>query len=298
MGILETIIKDYRIDSEISKFEFEKLNKFCDSTYRNYCSLFKQLSYIGKVEWILRTYFSAKKLLLSAVFFTQSQYIDDKNLFNLKHYTMYYSLFNALSSNLILTPYFKLGSIMNISHKRIFKDTQNYFVNRGVFPSSMLKVFNDLRFMRELYSYHLPVGRNITAENPSLDSSVQLSNLEEILPWSLYLSNILSFLMYYAWNRKNISFDDEYDTYSEEVDEIFFSFISHGDFLGKYNIIGDDDYYRLGYVLNTIRAPIPISWFIIDKVCEDFECSVYDEPEENRYDFSDATQYISDIFRV
>ena len=239
--------------------------------------------------------FCGKKMLLSAIFFTQSYYINDKNLFNLKHYTMYYSLFNALSANLILIPYFEFKSVINISHKRIFKDVQNYFVRKNVFSSSMLTVFNELRFMRELYSYHLPIGRNITAEIPSLNSDTQLSNLEQILPLSLSLSNILSFLMYYAWERKNIAFKDEYDIYSEEVDQIFFSLISHNDFLGKYSVIGDNDYYRLGYILDKFNGPIPISWFIIEKICEDFECSVNDELEEYEYDFSAAAQYISKI---
>ena len=101
--------------------------------------------------------------------------------------------------------------------------------------------------------------------------------------------------MYYAWERKNIAFKDEYDIYSEEVDQIFFSLISHNDFLGKYSVIGDNDYYRLGYILDKFNGPIPISWFIIEKICEDFECSVNDELEEYEYDFSAAAQYISKI---
>ena len=298
MSILDTIIKEYGTISEIDRFEYKELDKFCNNIYQKYCSIFVHLSYVGKVKWILRTYFAAKKILLSAIFFTQAQYIDDKNLFNLKHYTMYYSLFNALSANIILAPYFELKLVMNISHKRIFMDIENFFIRKNIFPSSMLTVFNELRFMRELYSYHLPIGGNITAEYPSLDSDVQLSNLEQILPLSLSLSNLLSFLMYYAWNRKKRCFKDEYAAYSDEVNEVFFSFISYNDFRGKYNIIGDDDYYRLGYILRKFQGPIPISWFLVEKICEDFECSVYDTSNSDNYDFSDATQYISTILNA
>jgi len=99
---------------------------------------------------------------------------------------------------------------------------------------------------------------------------------------------------HYAWDKKVGRLIDKYAEHQTEVDEMFFSFIEHTDYLGKHCVIDDDDYYRQGYLLRKWQKPFPINWFITEKMCEDLECG-WEQPEENPdgYDINIVAQYLA-----
>ena len=103
--------------------------------------------------------------------------------------------------------------------------------------------------IRELYSYHLPIGGSIVKEGSELHIDKIYHDLKGLLPVVLQVSNMLSYLSHYAWDKKVGRPIDKYAEYQTEVDEMFFSFIEHTDYLGKHCVIDDDDYYRQGYLL-------------------------------------------------
>jgi len=298
MGMFNNIIKDFG-GFEILSVNVDpvKIDKYCDSMYLQYCKLFKPPTYLQNVEWKLRHYNAGKKIALSALFYTQTKYFINHNIKNICYYSMYYSLFNALSSNLLMLPQLKLGQVARVSHGEVFKHVDNYIVRLGMYQDNVIILLNQLRMMREIYSYHLPLGGSYVNDNKELDAAKLFLKLTNILPVVLQFSNMLSYLTYYAWNKKGASVTDEYNQYSDAVDYMFSYFISFKDHLGNYSLIDDADYERQGYFLRQVSAPSPINWFVDAKMCDDLEGGW--EPFENHgYDICDVLTYLADVINA
>lgn len=295
MGMFQKIINEYGGFETIKlAIGIKELDRICDKLYQKYCKEFEDESYLKNVEWLLRHYNASKKITLSVLFFTQTQFIYDKNSKNIAFYTLYYSLFNAFSSNILLLPYLSLNNVRKISHSKLFKYIENYFVKTGCYKNDAIELLNDLRMVRELYSYHLPIGGSIVKEGEKLHIDEIYERLDNLLPVVLQITNMLSYLSHYAWKKKIGKAIDEYEKYQTEVDTMFFSFIEHTDHLGKHCLIDDDDYYRQGYVLRKGGTPFPISWFITEKMCEDLECG-WEQPEDSPggYNINSVAHYLA-----
>ncbi|GAH18558.1 unnamed protein product, partial [marine sediment metagenome] len=182
--------------------------------------------------------------------------------------------------------------VQRISHGKVFKYIENYLVRKTIYQESVINLLNELKLMRELYSYHLPLAGTFVKDEDNLRPDTLLKSIENILPLVLQISNMLSYLSHYAWDKKVGKALDEYEKYQSEVDQIFFSFIEHHDYLGKYCIIDDDDYHRQGYVLRQFPTPFPISWFITEKMCEDLECG-WEQFENEGYDINEVGGYLA-----
>lgn len=293
MSIFEKLIKEYGGFNElIDSVDQKILNKYCDSIYLQYCRNFENATYLKNVEWVLRHYDASKKITLSVLFFTQARYLLEHQVKNLSLYALYYSLFNAFSANIILLPSISLGKAQKISHGRIFSYIENYFTKLGIYKKECLDLHNELRLMREAYSYHLPLGGRFSRDNQVFDTDALFLRLKELLPLVLQVSDMLSYFSYYAWKKKNGQLPDEYEKFQSDVDQLFFSFIEHHDHLGKYCLIDDEDYSRQAYTLRNFNTPFPISWFITEKMCEDLECGWESECSEG-YDINEVGQYLA-----
>jgi hypothetical protein len=293
MGIFEKITSEYGgfkiITEQIGR---ERLDLYSDRVYQQYCDLFDSATYLKNVEWVIRHFNASKKMTLSALFYTQTEYLFNHHVKNLTLYSMYYSLFNACCSNILLLPNLPLDQVHQISHSKAFKDIDNYFVRSSIFPADVIDLLNELRLMRELYSYHLPLSGTFMEDEDRLKPNSLFQRISVLLPIVLQIGNLLSYLSHYAWDKKVGKALDEYEKYQEEVDQIFFSFIEHHDYLGKYCIIDNDDYSRQGYVLRQFPTPFPISWFITEKMCEDLECG-WEQFENEGYDINEVGGYLA-----
>jgi len=270
----------------------EDLDKYCDAVYQQYCNHFHGASYLKNVEWLLRHYDAAKKMTLSGLFYTQAQYLFAHKVRNVCFYSLYYSLFNAFSSNILMLPQLPLDKVQRISHGRIFNYIDNYLVRLGIYPIEAIKLLNELRLMRELYSYHLPLGGSFMRGGEDFNLNSLFPKIDDLLPAVLQVSNMLSYLSHYAWNKKVGKALDEYSDHQSEVDQMFFSFIEHHDHLGHHCLIDNDDYQRQGWVLRNMQTPFPISWFITEKMCEDLECG-WEHEENEGYDINEVGRYLA-----
>ncbi len=292
MGILKKIIKEHDGFEALLEIAGNVVDKRCDELYRHYCALFANASYLKNLEWVLRHYNASKKITLSALFYTQTQYIHDKNCKNLEFYALYYCLFNAYLSNIYLLPYLAFDKLNRISHSKLFKHIETYFIRSGFYNVDALELLNELRLAREAYSYNLPLGGSSFCRGQKLHIDEIYKRVKTILPVVLQASNLLSFLSHYAWNKKAGVVIDEYEKYQSVADEMFFSFIEHRDYLGKHCLIDNDDYFRQGYVLRNWNIPFPISWFITEKMCEDLECG-WEETGGDEYDINAVGRYLA-----
>ncbi|MGA8180506.1 MAG: hypothetical protein WB792_10635 [Desulfobacterales bacterium] len=195
-------------------------------------------------------------------------------------------------------PYLQLDRVSQISHNKIFKDIPNYFVKYGIFDQNYVNLLNGLRLNREAYSYRLPLGGSfLKEENEELDIDVLFKDLSQKLPIIMQVSELLSYLSYFAWNKKVGELPDEYEKYQTECDRIFFSFLEIHDHLSKYCLIDNDDYSRQGWMLRNFKSPFPLSWITTAKLCEDLECGwEFDEDDaasEDDYNINEVRGYIA-----
>ena len=120
-----------------------------------------------------------------------------------------------------------------------------------------------------------------------------LEKLESQLTPILQITELLSFMSHYAWQKKVGKVLDEYDSHHAEVDDLFFSFITAGDHLGKHYLMDEDDYRRQGYVLHKMQTPFPVGWIITEKLCEDLESVWEQEDTKSGYDINSVARYLS-----
>jgi len=293
MGIFSKIIKEYGgFEELIESVSKTKLEKHCDRIYQQYCNLFSDATYLLNVEWLLRHFNASKKITISALFYTQTNYLLDHNIKNISFYSIYYSLFNALSSNILMFPQLSLTQVQKVSHAKVFNHISNYLVKHGIYEEETINTLNELKLMREAYSYHLPLGGSFSRDGEKLHFDKLFSKLSNTLIHVIQLTDLYSYLAHYAWEKKVGKALDQYDEFQFEVDQMFFSFIELHDHLGKYCLIDDDDYYRQGYVLRKWPTPFPISWFITEKMCEDLECGWEDE-DDTGYEIGDVRHFLA-----
>ena len=296
LGMFKKLTKNYgSFENAIATIGEETLDNYCDKIYKAFCKEFENAHYLKSIEWFLRHYNSAKKVTLSSLFYIQTQYLESHNLKNITFYTCYYSLFNAFSSNLILLPNLNIKSINKISHSQIFKDIENYFVRFEIYSEEYLELLSILKLARELYSYHLPLGGTFLNKEEAINKSHLIEKLSSILPTVIQISNILSYMSYFAWKKKVCTFIDEYDKYQDETDKLFFSFIEHEDYRGFLHLIDEEDYRFQGNIVNKWKEPLPIEWFISEKMCEDLGCGWRDSESEDGFDIDNITYFLGDV---
>jgi hypothetical protein len=282
-------------DVLIDEISPEKLEGFSDNLYKKFCAYFASANYMTNVMWMIRNYSCAKKVLLSAMFTTQAEHLEGLAMKNLKFYASYYALFNALSSNIVLHPNINFDIKKPISHKQIFSDIRNFYINFGIYDRNILDLVSEARFAREQYSYHLPLGGTEFNEGDKLDAEIIYSKLKSVLPKILQISSLQSFLAFFAWERKVGKPVDEYVKHQSDVDNLFFSIVEKSDHLKMHTILDRLDYQSLGYMLAKIGHPWPVGWFIEGKMLDDFEAgwTTDDKRSDAGYDINDISSYLA-----
>ena len=105
MGIFKRLQSEYGGFEQIENLIGSSiLHKYTESIYQQYCKKYTDATYMISVESRLKHYHASKKMILSALFYTQARYLVDHNAKNLSFYSMYYSLFSALLSNILVLP--------------------------------------------------------------------------------------------------------------------------------------------------------------------------------------------------
>jgi len=276
MGIFEKITSQYkcRFDDLLAHRGETVVTAFSDKMYQGFCDHYSHANYLTYTEWLLRHYHASKKLVLAALFFTQTEFLFTRKMRNLSLYAMYYSLFSAFSSNVILLPYMELRSVRSASHTSLFSIISDHFIKYQIYDKSYIELLNELRLGREAYSYRLPLsGKFASGKENALNLDFLFPKLSELLPIIFQTSELISYISYFAWNKRVGQIADEYESFENESNDLFFSFLEIHDHLGKYCLIDDDDYYRQNYVIKNFKSPFPISWIATSKICEDLECN-------------------------
>ena len=303
MPIVETISSEYpvRTDSLYSAYGKDVVVSFGERMYIHLCRRYKNANYIDQVEWTLRCFNAAKRITTSSLFYTQALYLLDKNCRNLVFHNLYYALLHSYLANLYLVPHISINQIADrnserlyLTHDRVRTDIDNYFIRFNLLIDGHNSIFNQLRLFRELYSYHLPLQGSFVQDGKNIDHRSFINKVDKRLESTYQLVDLISYVGFYAWDRKAPPIKDDYANCQQEVDDIFFSFIEHHDKLGQICLIDNDDYRRQGWAIRNFKGPFPVSWVIPEKICEDLECGwdlTTDEDLET-FDITGVADYI------
>lgn len=294
LSILKQIEKDYGEFSAIrASRPSDKIARFSRAQYEKLEKILGANNPIVTAEWIARHYLASKKISLAALYFTQSETLLSQGMKNLSFYACYYSLFSALSANVLLNTDFQLNKVREISHSALAREIENYYVRVGVYDEEIVRLLDELRFCRELYSYHLPISGDVIHGETILDVDRLHDRLCKVLPVCLQVSDMQSYLSYYAWGS---AVGRPYDFSVQqipEVDELFWSIVTRS---GTSSLSHKDrgDYYLLAYFLKA-GQPIPLTWLINEKVLEEVECGWVEEFEPAGYHIGSIAQYLAKV---
>lgn len=294
LSILKQIEKDYGQFSAIrSSRPSDKLARFSRAQHEKLEKAFGDKEPIVSAEWIARHYLASKKISLAALYFTQSEKLLSEGMKNLSFYACYYSLFSALSANIILNIDFRLDKVREISHTALAREIENYYVRSCVYDEEVVRLLEELRFCRELYSYHLPIAGDVIHGNSILNINLLHERLAKILPVCMQVAEMQSYLSYYAWNSSVGQPCDFSAEHIPEIDELFWSIVTRD---GSSSLSHQDrgDYYLLGYFLKS-GQPIPITWLINEKVLEEVECGWGEESDPNGYQIGSIAHYLAKV---
>lgn len=289
-----------KIESEYGEFTAIRASRPSDKIARfsraQYEKLQKKLGAndpIVSAEWIARHYLASKKISLAALYFTQSETLINQGMKNLSFYACYYSLFSALSANVILNTDFSLDKVREISHSALAREIENYYVRSGVYDKEIVRLLDELRFCRELYSYHLPISGNVIHGDTILDVDSLHGRLSEVLPTCLQVSDMQSYLTYYAWQDvvgQPYNFGAQQQP---EIDALFWSIVTRE---GNSSLMHQDrgDYYLLAYFLKG-GLPAPLTWLINEKILEEVECGWGEQSETDGYEIGSVASYLAKV---
>lgn len=294
LSILKQIEKDYGEFSAIRDSRpSDKVARFSRAQYEKLERIFGRNDPIVTAEWIARHYLASKKISLAALYFTQSEILISQGMKNLSFYACYYSLFSALSANILLNTDFQLNKVREISHTALAREIRNYYVRSGIYDEEVVLLLDELRFCRELYSYHLPISGDVIHGETILNVDRLHDRLGKILPLCLQVSDMQSYLSYYAWESAVGRPYDFNIQQTPEIDELFWSIVTRN---GSSSHSHQDrgDYYLLAYFLKS-GQPIPLTWLINEKVLEEVESGWVEGTDSAGYDIGSIAHYFAKV---
>lgn len=294
--MFKTISSKYTVEfNDLMDFISEdKLENYTNKIAPLLNSQFNPRDFLTYFKWTVRCYFSSKHVLISALFFKQSEYLIRRSMGNLIYYLLYYSWYHATCSIYCLLPNISFKKLEYINHGKILTEFNKEFVESNMLGKDVTDLHNYLLMCRETFSYQIPLSGGEDGSNSIQNPEKLFDRVSNYLPMIVQLANLLSFCAYDTKKKEFTS--DEFNTlYMEnqiECDEIFFKAISIRDRLGYNCIIDDFDYRRLARTCKNLNGPFMISVFMMDTFLEDLEDGW------DRENLDDDAFDIYEVFRI
>uniref|UniRef100_UPI003FEE4DE2 hypothetical protein n=1 Tax=Eubacterium sp. TaxID=142586 RepID=UPI003FEE4DE2 len=149
-------------------FDFELLDKkfpdeqnqerYYNRWMEKYNSVFETENNFKCIEWDLRCKKSLKEIFSSATFFIEAKKNLETKCFSSYYFCLYYSLFHALYALTFLDPYLEISKLLSTTHLNLINRFINSFSGskKNIIDENIKKLFNDLKYKREYYSYCTP----------------------------------------------------------------------------------------------------------------------------------------------
>jgi hypothetical protein len=138
------------------------------------------------------------KLCFSATYFalSASEARNNKVLAS-SYYLAYYSMLHAMWAVLFLHPDQTIDAITDITHSKIANVFHSCFAN-GIIKADAKELAEDLRFLREYYSYRMPLNSPFAVSDNISDAHIHLGGF---VKQSIQLANLHSHLLFKTAER-------------------------------------------------------------------------------------------------
>lgn len=140
--------------------DLNKQKKYYQKYVEKYNSISKKNNRNDIILWDVRLRKSLKEIFTSAAFFVEGQYVYEQNCFTSYYFLMYYSLFHAMLATLFLDEKLTVEELMDINHSKVLNCfVSNHCTSKFPIIKSEIKYhFEILKYMREYYSYSMPMN--------------------------------------------------------------------------------------------------------------------------------------------
>lgn len=174
------------INRNITNSELQQ--KYYEKRMQEYSVVSKRNNKVDILEWAIRIRKSLKEIFTSALFYCESEKSKEYGCFASTYYLRYYSLFHAMLSNLFLDERQSINELMEITHTKVVNCFRsNYCTNKFPIINNKIKEdFNMLKFMREYYSYTMPMNEIFNYGDGSYSTNI---NLKEDIIQCFQLAN-------------------------------------------------------------------------------------------------------------
>jgi hypothetical protein len=232
-------------------------------------------------EWILRPYLALKMLIAATIMFSSLKYATAKGLRIVEPYLSYYALLNTTRALMFCIPIigWNDGELLSARHSKIANVTTTHL--RAIddrLAARHEELWKKSLMARELFSYRFP-ARGLRGEISDL-----MPEWKDVLSHARLLAEIAQVnsecLDDTCGNRK-LPLDDPKFVDDDESNDLLRTFYLYEHKTAP--ITDDDDYYRLGRIINGPNSPQNLLHLATDGLIEDaFGC----------WDFStDAADY-------
>ncbi|WP_024295823.1 hypothetical protein [Lacrimispora indolis] len=253
---------NYLERKNISHEEVKKYTRWVDSNFSKLCNNGWD-SHLN-VEWIIRTYKSAKMVMASTLMLNTASYCIEHNAFIAVPYLLYYALFNISRSLVFVDPHQPWSSIeklSRISHSKLSTITKDIIAKLNLNLSfEIYTKIEELRNDRELFSYAFPANgyqRKIVFENVVGCCGI-VAELAELTGFRIqnyiekhYLkTEEQRQVALNTWQKAELCDLVEAYTYS--------------------SIIDSEDLYRIDYIKRKRKFPASIIFTLTEGMTEDF----------------------------
>lgn len=253
-----------------------------NETVEKYCRSFRERMRKVKAlpesldEWIVRTYSATKLLLGATVMLSSAEYVSRKGVRIAEPYLLYYSLFNTSRSAVLMIPEqgWNSGSLLDsMTHTKVINLTTD-LLRRISVPTSeaYYTLVQHSLDTRELFSYKFP-AKGLKGANVSVPDLAKVADCCALL-------GELAQLMSECVETEFAPLAKPYGDFEDYPLKRIFEYKSRYD-----ELIDDDDYYRLGYILRHRGGPASIASTATEGLVEDFFSSwdFVDEEEGDSY---------------
>jgi len=212
-------------------------------------------------EWLVRTYSATKLLLGATVMLSSAEYVGRKGVRMAEPYLLYYALFNTSRSAVLMIPEqgWNSGSLLDsVTHVTVINVTTDLLRRISVTTSEAYSALaQNALAARELFSYKFP-AQGLKGKG------ISVPDLDEVVECCMLIAELVQLMSECVETEFAPLAQPNGDFGEYPLRRLF-------EYKGRYGEVNDDDdYYRLGYMLRRIGAPVSIVSTATDGLVEDF----------------------------
>jgi hypothetical protein len=273
--------------SEIpNEFEENKVSAYVGKLQTELSPVTKNWTDELNTAWLIRHYMALKMLFTASIMLTSADYAYDKNIKVTDSYLQYYAVFSCLRAIVFTDPRsaWKSGALIQATHSKTINVATSIISSFSKSHGNSTKWYtNDLKDMREIYSYGAP------SSGPSLcEDMTNVSHTNTVVLCQLLaeIAQLQSEILEMSLDK---NFAGKFSLIREGSEKCFEYFIS------GQSIIDDEDVYRLGYYYRKWPRPTNLLNMVSEGHVEDYFgawCSDDEDEDEDIYNPDDDWRVI------